>query len=388
MYSQKQLAEVCEIKGGFAFKSSEFKKSGIPLIRISNIQNEKIIFNESTVYLSKEKLNSQKDFIIEKGDVLIALSGATTGKYGVYLHDFPSLLNQRVAVIKSGQSNFLSTNYLYHYLNNISNQILKSAYGVAIPNISPNDIGQIQIPLPPLHIQKKIAEVLDKADAIRQRNRQILEKYDQLAESLFLEMFGDPLANPKGWEKKPLKDCINKVSNIKKGFSNEKISYVDISSIDNKKNVILQTTEYELDKRPSRAQQLLNKGDILFSTVRPNLKNIAINEIEGNIGSTGFFVIRVKDFLKKEYIFELLKLKTVTDFFTGITAGANYPALKSSDISNFLIPIPNMDLQIKFSESMEKIDGAKKNLKSQIRNSEDLFGSLLQKAFKGELYPE
>ena len=109
------LIDVCAIKNGYAFKSSEFKDSGTPLIRISSFNNGPVYFDNSTVYIDNEYLESKSAFKVEKGDVLIALSGATTGKYGLYTHDKPSLLNQRVGLLKSGESQDLDDKYFYFY---------------------------------------------------------------------------------------------------------------------------------------------------------------------------------------------------------------------------------------------------------------------------------
>ena len=202
------LIDVCAIKNGYAFKSSEFKDSGTPLIRISSFNNGPVYFDDRTVYVENEYLESKSTFKVEKGDVLIALSGATTGKYGLYTHDKPSLLNQRVGLLKSGVSQDLDDKYFYFYLSVLQKEIFRKAGGAAQPNISTKEISEFTIPLPPLDQQKKIAAILDAADAYRQKTKALIEKYDELTQSLFLDMFGDPVTNPKGWELFKFKDVL------------------------------------------------------------------------------------------------------------------------------------------------------------------------------------
>ena len=199
-----ELGSVCEIKNGYAFKSSEFKKSGTPLIRISSFDNGAVYFDDKTVYVDSSYLKTKSGFKVEKGDVLIALSGATTGKYGIYTGDEPSLLNQRIGLLKSGASEQMNDKFFYYYLSVLKSEILRNAGGAAQPNISTKSISELKIPLPPLDQQKKIASILDAADNYRQKTKALIKKYDALTQSLFLELFGDPVRNPKGWESKSL----------------------------------------------------------------------------------------------------------------------------------------------------------------------------------------
>lgn len=205
-----QLSNICNINNGFAFKSTEFKSIGIPLLRISNINNERVSFDSKSVYVDKAYLSTHRKFIVNKGDVIIALSGATTGKYGVYEFDTPALLNQRIGIIKQDDSTLLNSRYFYFYLSKLKTEILRKAQGAAQPNISTKELGQFKIPLPQLEEQKKIADILDAADSLRQKDKQLVEHYDLLSQSLFLDMFGDPVTNPMGWETKELKNYFER----------------------------------------------------------------------------------------------------------------------------------------------------------------------------------
>jgi len=168
------LGTVCVIKNGYAFKSSEFQDKGTPLIRISNFDNGSVFFNEKTAYVDSKYLETKSAFKVEKGDVLIALSGATTGKFGLYTKDEPSLLNQRIGLLKSGASKELDDKFFYFYLSILKKEILRKAGGAAQPNISTKTISEFKIPLPPLPQQKKIAAILDAADAYRQKTKALI----------------------------------------------------------------------------------------------------------------------------------------------------------------------------------------------------------------------
>ena len=277
-----------------------------------------------------------------------------------------------------------NVNYLVFLLRSLN--LNKYASQSGQPLISAGRLKDVKIPLPPIDKQKKIAAILDAADGYRQKTKALIEKYDELTQSLFLDMFGDPVSNPKGWEKESLYLCLQKVEKIGKDYPGENIEYVDIGSVDNIRNIITETTTYKIQERPSRAQQILLSGDIIISTVRPNLKNIALNQVDGRIGSTGFFVCRaVLNKLSNLFLFKVMLTDSVTDYFVGITSGANYPAVKSNDLKKFQVIVPPIDLQNQFGERVQAIEVQKAQAQASLAQAEDLFNSLLQRAFKGEL---
>jgi type I restriction enzyme S subunit len=168
-WAWSKLGGIALIQGGFAFKSKDYKNNGMPLLRISNIKDHKVTFEEDTVFLDKNFVQEYSDFLIGKGDILIALSGATTGKFDVYEKDETALLNQRVGQIKFYSKSLISSRFIFHYMGIIRRKILSQAYGMAQPNISTKELGEFAIPLPPLpeqhRIVAKIKELFTKLDA-------------------------------------------------------------------------------------------------------------------------------------------------------------------------------------------------------------------------------
>jgi type I restriction enzyme S subunit len=153
---------VCKVQGGFAFKSQEYEKSGVPLVRISNLVNGKVCFDSDTVYLPASKLDVHKDFVLKRGDTLIAMSGATTGKMATFDMDSPALLNQRVGRFRILSEEACNPRFIALLVQQITRQVLKEAYGAAQPNISPTQIEQISIPFPPLDEQREIVAEVEK----------------------------------------------------------------------------------------------------------------------------------------------------------------------------------------------------------------------------------
>ena len=162
---EMKFGDLFEFQNGFAFKSSLFKKSGFPILRITNIQ-ERRIDTEKMVYFSPDdyKENLQA-FTVLPGDIVVAMSGATTGKIGVNHTDKVYYLNQRVG--KFSPKTGIDKRYLYHLLLQNSNKLLEiSAGSGAQPNLSPEKMKKLAAKVPNLPEQKRIANILDKFDVL------------------------------------------------------------------------------------------------------------------------------------------------------------------------------------------------------------------------------
>ena len=146
------VGEICFFENGYAFSSDDYTTSGIPLIRISNIKDNQIS-TENCVYIQGDY---EDRFQISNGDLLIAMSGATTGKMGIYISNKKAYLNQRVGNIKVIDSESLCLEYRNLFLRSKSEEFLKLAYGGAQPNISGAMISSLQVPLPPISEQYRI----------------------------------------------------------------------------------------------------------------------------------------------------------------------------------------------------------------------------------------
>ncbi len=168
-----QIKDVCLFENGYAFNSHDYKEEGTPIIRISDIVDNKVELKKCVFYQG----NVDERFSISRGDLLIALSGATTGKMGVYLSDKKAYLNQRVGNLKIIDTNVLLPDYRNIFMQSKVDEILKLAYGGAQPNISGKTISDFAIPLPPLAEQERIVRKLDEL-------LPLVERYDKAQQAL------------------------------------------------------------------------------------------------------------------------------------------------------------------------------------------------------------
>lgn len=169
---ETQLSSILKLKNGYAFKSNDYKDVGIPVIRISEIQDGNIVLDKAVCV---DEIRKANDFLIEKGDILIAMSGATTGKFGIYNSDEKAYQNQRVGNLRPN-NNSTNKKFIYYLIGNLRKEIEEKAYGGAQPNISAKLIEEINFYLPPLQEQERIVAKLDSLFAHLETAKQGLEK--------------------------------------------------------------------------------------------------------------------------------------------------------------------------------------------------------------------
>lgn len=325
-------------------------------------------------------------YIVNEDDIIMVRYGATSGFVGKGIYGV--LANN---MFKINPSETILKAYLYYYLSqaDVQNYLKNKATSSAMPAINFSMFNNLYIPIFDIKTQKKIVEVLDKAQELIDKRKEQIEVLDELVKSRFIEVFGNPLTNTKVFEKVKIKELIDtKIEKSKKVFNDEdEISYIDISCIDNISNKIIDNNKYNFSEAPSRAQQCIKVGDILISTVRPNLKNIAMvrDELENMVTTSGVTVLRSKN-INRSFLFRYVLTDYFTEDMVSLTSGANYPAIKSSDIYNHEIIYPPIELQNQFADLVKQVDKLKFDMENSLKELEDNFDSLMQKAFKGKLF--
>ncbi|HAT4255794.1 TPA: hypothetical protein I9065_002187 [Clostridium perfringens] len=379
----QKIKEVCTISGGYAFKSNDFTRQGIPIIRIGDISGNKVNISSGTVFFEEynEKLNK---FIIEKGDILVALSGATTGKFGIYDEEIQALLNQRVAKISPKEN--INNKYLYYYMNKLQNIIYNKALGCAQPNISPNEIGEIEIYVPSRLEQDKISDVLDIAkDLIDKRKKQI-EELDLLVKSKFTEMFGDVFLNTKNFEMKQIKDIVTVVKGItyKPNQVNEEGTIVLRSS--NIKGSKFDLNDIVRVNKKIDEKFLVEVNDILMCNRNGSERLVGkvakIPEYNEPMTFGTFMTIIRSPYYN--YLFTFFQTEAFRRQIKMQTSVAinqiSIPLLESVKV-----PLPPIELQNQFADFVKQVDKLKFEMEKSLKELEENFNSLMQKIFKVEL---
>lgn len=153
------LEKIARIQGGFAFKSDDFFESGVLLVRIGNLVDGTTIACDNAVFLPREFLDQYSSFRLEDNDLLLALTGATTGKVARFTADFPALLNQRVGRFVPTQDDRAVLDYLHQLMrtNYAQSYIWQFARGFGQPNVAPKQIERMPVPIPPPELVKEFS---------------------------------------------------------------------------------------------------------------------------------------------------------------------------------------------------------------------------------------
>ena len=281
--------------------------------------------------------------------------------------------------------------FVYYYLSGNMN-ILESGFkGAGLKHISKDYLENIEIPLPTLATQQKLAAILDQASAIIANNRAIVEKYDALTQSLFLEMFGDPVKNEKGWEKDILGKNCERIQIGPFGSQLHLSDYVaEGISLINPTNIKKDKIEYENcvkinnEKFVSLPNYHLKKNDIIMSR-RGDLSKIGIVDKEKTFCGTGSLFLRLNKKINSIFCYFLLSHKSTIDKLYEKAQGVTMPNLNKTIIYNLPIILPQENLQNQFAERVQAIEAQKQQAQLELAKSEELFNSLLQGAFKEEL---
>jgi type I restriction enzyme, S subunit len=374
------------ITGGTPSTSkNEFWENGnIPWLNSGEL-NQKIV-TTSRNYITKLGLEKSSSRLMPKDTVLIALTGSTTGVVG-YL-TFEACANQSVTGILPSDNH--NSKYLYYYLNSIRTKVLSDAYGGAQPHISQGYVKELEIPLPPIATQQKIAAILDQAEAIKQNNRTIVQKYDALTQSLFLEMFGDPVKNEKGWEMKTLKDFgtsrLGKMLDGKKIIGNNLKPYLRNSNVQWFRFELNDLLKMDFDEK-DKVEFSLKVGDILMCE-GGEIGRCAIwkDEIEDCYFQKAIHRIRLNDkYILPEYFVYMFKNIADNGGLDEFKSAATISHLTGEKLKKMRMPIPTIEIQNQFAERVAAIEAQKQQAQLASAKSEALFQSLLQQAFKGEL---
>lgn len=244
----------------------------------------------------------------------------------------------------------------------------------------------LKISLPPLATQKRIAKILDAADALKRKDQALLKKYDELAQTIFIDMFGDPAKNKKGWEVKKFDEVVEFPSGLvdPKILPYSQMFHVGGDNIESATGKIfgLKVTS---DLALKSGKFHFTKKHILYNKIRPKLNKVACPDFEGICSADMYPLLPNEKYITKEYLYFILKSEAFLDFADKQSRRANIPKINMNEMSGFEFPIPPMDLQRTFMNQIKITDGILAVNIEASNKSSNLFQTLLQKSFNDEL---
>jgi type I restriction enzyme S subunit len=375
-------------------KPGKLDPNGIPLVRVTDISSN--FFNDSNLYKISPDLDMEfSRSKLKGGEVLLSIQG-TVGRVAICPIEYAGAnISRTIAVIEPDQR--LLKDYLKFYFIHMDIEGKHYSTGSTRASLNISYLRKLKIPLPPLDQQKKIAAILDTADAYRQKTKVLIEKYDALTQSFFLEMFGDTWTNPMGWDFYLVEDlAANEKHSIKAGpfgSSLKKEYYVESGyKIYGQEQVIkddLSFGDYYIDE--SKFLRLKNckvkEGDILISLVGTYGK-IAIvpeNYEQGIINPRLMKITPNQEIIRPDFLKTLLRSSGVLLQTKNKSRGGTMDIVNVGIMRKIKVPLPPIELQNQFAERVQAIEAQKAQAQASLAGAEDLFNSLLQRAFKGEL---
>jgi type I restriction enzyme S subunit len=382
-----KLKELCRMQSGGtpSRRVLEFYEGNIPWAKISDLEISADGYIYSTEeHITDEALKSINNRFFKVGTLLLAMYGSV-GKTAITKIDLTT--NQAILGINIIDDNILDIKYLRFWFTTIKQQLLNRAVGGTLQNISLGIVKELEVPLPPLPVQQKIAAILDAADELQQKDKALVGKYDELTQALFLDMFGDPVTNPKGWEKVKFEE----VGKLDRGKSKHRprndpkllggdFPLIQTGDIANCGGYVTEFNATYSDF--GLAQSKLWKAGTLCITIAANIAKTGILTFDACFPDSvvGFIPNSKTNNEYTQYWMSFLQ-KIIEDAAPmAAQKNINLAILKDLDF-----PLPPYSLQNQFAERVKIIKEQKSIAQASALKSEELFNSLLQKAFNGEV---
>lgn len=382
-WKTKSLEELSERIDYGHTASADTAVVGPKFLRITDIQNGDV--NWDTVPYCPATPDEIDKYRLCDGDIVFARTGNTTGK-SFLLKQPPKDSVFASYLIRVRPSRGVDARFLAHFFDtpNYWSQIKKNAQGAGQPGVNASRLKTLEIPVPPLSDQKRIADILDKADAIRRKRQEAVAIVEsELLRSAFREQLGDPRTNPKCWPIEQLGNVINFVGGSqppKETFINEpRPGYVRL----------VQIRDFKTDKYPTYipkelAKRSFVKDDVMIARYGPPVFQI----LRGLEGSYNVALMKAENTERttRDFIFYLLQIPEIHDVVvansqrTAGQSGTNLTLLKGLEM-----PIPPIEKQIEITAILKSIENYHATARSYCNAADELFNSLVQTAFKGDL---
>ena len=356
MMEMKKLTDICDIQYGYAFDSKCFTEdSSYPqLVRIRDVKK-----GYSETYYSGDY---PEEYILSEDDLLVGMDG----EFNIARWKCSgALLNQRVCRLTAK----VGTNeeYLRFAMSKSLKEIEQRTAFVTVKHLSAKELNKLELDVPELSKQDKIADTLSRLERVIESRQEELEKLDDLIKARFVEMFGDPDINPKGWTECALSEKLNVVGGyaFKSNMFDEDggIPVLRIGNINagyfKPVNLVYWQEDEDLER------YAMYPGDLVMSLTgtvgKDDYGNVCIlgDDYEMYYLNQRNAKLEIKEGIDKFYIAQLLKFEQIKKKLTGISRGVRQANISNKDILNLVVPVPPMELQNQFADFVNQVDKSK-----------------------------
>lgn len=403
-WTYKKLGEVATAKitdllwfqEGPGVRKNQYTEDGVKLLNVANLVNGTVDLSTSSRYISEEEAYGKyKHFLVDEGDLIIASSGIQVSyfdkKMGFVTADqLPLCMNTSTIRFKVLDNSITDIKYFMYYLKSypFKRQLAKYITGSAQLNFGPSHLKQMSMPLYPLAIQRSIVAELDLLHSVISKKKEQLRELDNLAQSLFYQMFGDPITNPMGWEIKKLGEvCVNITDgdHMPPPKSNNGVPFITISNIDKESNQIDFTNTFFVpqiyydaikDERKARI------GDVLYTVTGSYGIPIIVDDDKPFCFQRHIGLLRPnQDIIIPVYLANWIKSEGGKQQADAKATGIAQKTVSLSSLKTFSLPLPPLSLQQSFAAKVSAIEAQKQAVQQSIREIEALLAERMDNYF-------
>lgn len=382
MIYKEKLGSLCYINsGGTPSRSvSEYYGGIIPWAKIGDIENSSGVIYSTKEYITEAGLESIGNRIFPIGTLLFAMYGSV-GKVafcGVELSTNQAILGIR---LKEEAKEKLDLNYLKYWFQFNLLFFKSRAVGGILKNLSATIVRDFDIPLPSINDQKRIARILSECEKLIQKRKETIELLDDLLSSTFLEMFGDPIKGDR-FPRKTFKE----ISTVRQGLqiaASQRKSTPGTNRYPYITNQFINGSKIAEYIENPRENVICNTEDVLMT--RTGNTGIVLTDVHGVFHNNFFLIDFDRQKIQKKYLLSFLRHPSIKALILKKASTTTIPDLNHGDFYNITIPIPPPETQSKFSLFSTNIDAIKVQYNASLLELENLYGSISQKVFKGEL---
>ena len=393
-----EVVRVCElaeqlrgVSYGRSDASSTPRPGYLPVLRAGNIKEDGLTFDD-LVFVPAERISEKQK--IRRNDVVIAASSGSldvVGKAARALDDYEGGFGAFCKVLRPGPD--VDPAYFAHFFRTqqYRQRVSALAAGVNINNLRNEHLDEIQIPIPALREQRRLAEILDAAQTLRAKRRAALAHLDTLTQSIFLDMFGDPSTNPKEWPVRTIGDLLESASygTSEKAEATGEFPVLRMNNITRTGEMDFAELKYMDLKEDQRERYLVRTGDVLFN--RTNSAELvgktAIYREANPMAYAGYLIrLRVNRKYEPEYLAAFLNTvcskRMLRSMCKSIIGMAN---INATELQALRIPVPPHPVQHEFAACITAVKKLKATHRISLVEQDDLFTTLQQRAFRGDL---
>lgn len=394
-----RLGEHARLIRGITFKPQDkcdpHDEGAVVCMRTKNVQST---LDGSDLIAIPMSLVKNIEKMISIGDILVSSANSwnLVGKCcQVRELQFPSTAGGFISILRP-KTDKLDAGYLYRWFSSEKIQNRVRSFGNQTTNISNLDHKRtlnLQIPLPPIAEQKRIAAILDAADALRTKRRETLAQLDTLLQSTFLYMFGDPVTNPMRWPAVPLRSVAelengDRSSNYPSGSDilDSGVLFLRTKNICNNELVLSNCQFISKEKFLSLSRGRLRRKDLVI-TLRGTLGACAIFDCGFDTGfiNAQILILHPSNRIDHRFMHAFLTTEAMNSHFEKLSTGVAVKQLTGKQIGNLSTPLPPLPLQRRFASIVESVEKQKTRLRAHLTELDTLFASLQHRAFNGEL---